>query len=360
MDNNLPYIYIFLSFLISFISIHFFIKQASYLKLIDHPDKRKVHKNSTPIIGGLGIIFTFFIIFLFSNIIGIKIISFSKFELFVLLSGSIIIILTGLIDDIKGISAFNKFLFQIIAASIVVIGIKNFQLVNWPLSDYFNSNIYNSILSIFYIVSILNAMNLIDGLDALAGGISIIITISFIFLSLLSGLAIEDIYILFILLGSLTGFIIYNKPPAKTFLGDSGSLFIGWIFSIISLMYAQKTSFSLSILIPIMSLGLPAFDVIFVMLKRFNNKHDYNLKVRFKNIFTPDNNHLHHLIISSGVSKKKTIFLLYFLAIITNCIAIYSYMKSVNLVYGIIIILLMIFTIRYLFLWLIKNRNINK
>tara|TARA_B110000263_G_scaffold224364_1_gene214721 strand:- start:235 stop:846 length:612 start_codon:yes stop_codon:yes gene_type:complete len=203
-------------------------------------------------------------------------------------------------------------------------------------------------------------MNLIDGLDALAGGISIIITISFIFLSLLSGLAIEDIYILFILLGSLTGFIIYNKPPAKTFLGDSGSLFIGWIFSIISLMYAQKTSFSLSILIPIMSLGLPAFDVIFVMLKRFNNKHDYNLKVRFKNIFTPDNNHLHHLIISSGVSKKKTIFLLYFLAIITNCIAIYSYMKSVNLVYGIIIILLMIFTIRYLFLWLIKNRNINK
>ena len=95
----------------------------------------------------------------------------------------------------------------------------------------------------------------------------------------------------------LTAFIFYNKPPAKTFLGDSGSLFIGWLFAMISLTYATKTAFSLSILIPIMALGMPSFDVIFVMLKRFNSRHNYKMKDRIKSIFVPDNNHLHHLIV---------------------------------------------------------------
>tara|TARA_B110000196_G_C20974550_1_gene580383 strand:- start:80 stop:883 length:804 start_codon:yes stop_codon:yes gene_type:complete len=265
--------------------------------------------------------------------------------------------MTGLIDDIKGLSAANKFLFQIIAAIIIVLGISDFQLVDWPFSQYFESNIYNSLLTIFYIVSILNAINLIDGLDALAGGVSIIIIITFIVLCLLSGIAINELYILFILLGSLAAFLVYNKPPAKTFLGDSGSLFIGWLFAIISLSYAQKTAFSLSILIPIMALGIPSFDVIFVMLKRFSDKHNYKVKDRFKSILIPDNNHLHHLIVLSGVSKRKAILLLYFLTFLTSMIALYSYLKNINLSYGIIFILLLIFIVRYLFLWKIKNRS---
>ena len=101
---------------------------------------------------------------------------------------------------------------------------------------------------------------------------------TFIGLSILSGMKILEIYPLIILVGSLLGFLLHNKPPAKTFLGDTGSLFLGWFFAIYSLIYAQKTTFSLSILIPIMVLGLPAFDVVFVMLKRFNNRHNYKLK----------------------------------------------------------------------------------
>ncbi len=351
------YILFFSSFLISLISIYILIKNAQKINLVDHPDYRKVHNTSTPQVGGLGIVITFIVIALSSIIIDFKILDISLFELYIFIISSSIIFLTGLIDDFKGISASNKFLFQIIAALILVIGFQDFQSVEWPFSNYFNSNIYNSILSIFYIVSILNAINLIDGLDGLAGGVSIIITIFFIILSLLSGLIISDIYILFILLGSLFAFIIFNKPPAKTFLGDTGSLFIGWLFGFISLMYAQKTSFSLAILIPIMALGLPSFDVIFVMLKRFNNKHNYRLKDKLKSIFNPDNNHLHHLMISSGISKRMAIVLLYVLTIITNFIALVSYMQNVNLVYGIVIVLLLIFIVRYIFLWKISRKG---
>ena len=103
----------------------------------------------------------------------------------------------------------------------------------------------------FYIISILNAINLIDGLDGLAGGVSVIITMTFIGLSILSGMKILEIYPLIILVGSLLGFLLHNKPPAKTFLGDTGSLFLGWFFAIYSLIYAQKTTFSLSISIPV-------------------------------------------------------------------------------------------------------------
>jgi len=263
--------------------------------------------------------------------------------------------LTGLIDDYKGISAYNKFLFQIMAATILVLGFNDFQLINWPFFYIFESNLLNSCLTIFYIISILNAINLIDGLDGLAGGVSIIISIFFIVLSLLSGIQITEMYVLFSLLGSLCAFMIYNKPPAKTFLGDTGSLFIGWILAIVSLFYAQKTSLSLSILLPIMALGLPSFDVIFVMLKRFNNKHDYKLKERLKSIISPDNNHLHHLTVTAGFSKRRTIIFLYLITILTNFIAIYSYLKGVNLLYGIIIILLLIFGVRFIFLWKINK-----
>ena len=357
MNDFLHYILFASSFLISLILFKTLIKNAFKLKLIDNPNHRKIHKVSTPIVGGLGIVINFLIIILLSFYYNFSFINISSFEFLILFLSTTMIVLTGLIDDYRGISAYNKFLFQIIASTILVLGFKNFQLIDWPFFYRFELSFLNSFLSIFYIVSILNAINLIDGLDGLAGGVTIIISIFFILLSLLSGIQIVEMYVLFVLTGSLFAFMIYNKPPAKTFLGDTGSLFIGWVLGIVSLFYAQKTSLSLSILLPIMALGLPSFDVIFVMIKRFNNKHNNVMKDRFKSIVSPDNNHLHHLILNAGYSKKTSIIFLYILTIITNLIAIYSYLKGVNFIYGIIIILVMIFCIRFIFLWKINQKG---
>jgi len=159
------YILFFCSFLVTFISIYFLIKNANKLNLVDHPNNRKIHKISTPQVGGLGIVISFSLIFLVSFIINFKIIDISLFESCVLVLSSLIIIMTGFIDDTKGITAFNKFLFQVTASIILVLGVKDLQFIDWPFSIYFDSIFYNSVLSIFYIVSILNAINLIDGLD---------------------------------------------------------------------------------------------------------------------------------------------------------------------------------------------------
>ena len=351
-------IYFLASMFISFFFIKILIKYSKSLHLIDTPNYRKFHERETPLVGGLGIILTLFIIFFVSWIFKWHLIYLPLNEIILIIIGSIIIILTGLIDDLKGLSSRDKFLFQLIASIILIVGIPKFQQIEWPFYDYFNYNIYvSSILSILYIISILNAINLIDGLDGLAGGVSIIITITFIGLSLLSGSIIYEIYPLIILVGCLFGFMIHNKPPASTFLGDTGSLFLGWFFAIYSLVYAQKTSFSLSILIPIMILGLPAFDVIFVMLKRFSNRHNYKIKDRLYSVFKADNNHLHHIIVSSGISNKKTLIILYTLNVIISIIALFSYFKrdNIDLIYSTIFILIIIFIVRFMFSLKMKN-----
>ncbi len=357
VDNKLLF-YLLVSFLSTYMIIKFLIKYSKPLNLIDQPNYRKFHNDDTPLVGGLGIIISFFLIFFLSWLFSWHLIYLPLNEIILILIGSLIIILTGLIDDLKGLIPRDKFLFQFIAALILVVGIPKFQSIQWPLYDVFNYNIYiSSFITIFYIIGILNAINLIDGLDGLAGGVSIIITITFIGLSLLSGLQLKEMYPLIILIGSLLGFIIHNRPPANTFLGDTGSLFLGWFFAVFSLIYAQKTTFSLSILIPIMILGLPAFDVIFVMLKRFNDRHDYKIKNRLKSIFKADNNHLHHIIVLSGISKGKALIILYFLNVLISIIALFSYFKrdNIDLIYSVIFILVIIFTIRFLFSLRMKN-----
>lgn len=350
------YIYFFTALIISYLSIRYLISIAHKIGLLDHPEKRKIHNNSIPIVGGLGIVITFFIIMSFSWYFEYHLLYIELNKIYILILGTLIICLTGLIDDIKNIKARDKFLFQLIASSIVVVGINNFQNINWPLSSLFDSIYYNSFLSILYIVSILNAINLIDGLDGLAGGISIIISVTFLILSILSGVYIYELYLLVILIGSLFGFMLLNKPPAKTFLGDTGSLFLGWIFAINSLLYSQISSFSLSILIPIMVLGVPAFDVIFVMFKRFSNRHNYNFRSRFSNMFKPDNNHLHHMLLSSGISKIQAVLFLYFLTFIACTIALVVFFnnENTNLIYGIIFILFEVFIVR--FILAVKNK----
>ena len=350
--------YFFISLFTCFYLIKILIRHSKTLRLIDTPNYRKFHDTETPIVGGLGIILTFFIIFFISWIFKLHLIYLPLNEIIFILLASIIIILTGLVDDLKGLSPKDKFLFQIIASVIIVIAVPKFQNIQWPFNHYFDYNIYIiSALSVFYIISILNAINLIDGLDGLAGGVSVIITMTFIGLSILSGMKILEIYPLIILVGSLLGFLLHNKPPAKTFLGDTGSLFLGWFFAIYSLIYAQKTTFSLSILIPIMVLGLPAFDVVFVMLKRFNNRHNYKLKDKIYSIFKPDNNHLHHILVSSGISKQRTLIILYLLSTMISAIALFSYFKreNIHLLYSVIFILFIIFIIRFLFSMRTKN-----
>ena len=345
-----------LSFLINFVFTKILIKYSSNLKLIDFPSERKMHLSSMPVVGGLSICITVLIFFMYFFFTGFLNDLFNIFEISSLVLSSSIIIITGLVDDRFGIGPFNKFLFQLISAAIFLIGL---DINHSFLFNFLNNYILHFLVNIFFIVGIINAFNLLDGLDGLAGGVSLIIALTFIALNLLSGSSNVEIYSFVIIIGCLFSFLIFNKSPAKTFLGDTGSLFLGWYFAINSIYFAERTALSLSILLPFMILGLPAFDVLFVMIKRFVKRHHYKVPfvLRLKSVFMPDNNHLHHLLIRGGISKAKTIIVLYLITIISSVVGIFFWINQdkVSFIYGIIFILVLIFIIRLYFEMKIKS-----
>ena len=348
MEGNLSiFVFTFLfGFLFNFIITKIFIYYSYTLGLIDYPNQRKMHTDSMPVVGGLSIFVTVFSASLILHYLGIPQIYFSIQEIVILYLSSLVIVVTGLVDDIKGLGPFNKFLFQIIASLLFLVGFD----LHFESLFGFDYTYIDFIINIFFIVGIINAFNLIDGLDGLAGGVSLIICLTLSILYYLSGSELYALFYFILISGCLSSFLIFNITPAKTFLGDTGSLFLGWAFAVSSVYYFDKVSISLSILLPFMIMGLPAFDVIFVMLSRFTKRHKYNIPIsnRVKLMFKPDNTHLHHLFIRGGMSKFKTVILLYFITCIgcLACLVSWFNREQVNFLYGIIFVLLFVFLLR--------------
>ena len=267
---------------------------------IDIPkDNRRMHKKPTPRIGGLAIIFGFTVATLcFSQ---------PSRQLYGTLAGAAIIAVMGVIDDCKNLPAKLKFVIQIIAALVVVFAgdIKidvftnpNFLSDNpyWVLPEWLSVT-----LTVIWIVFITNAVNFIDGLDGLAAGVSAIMSISLVFISIRVGeysIAILGIA----LMGSCFGFLPFNFNPAKIFMGDTGSTFLGFMLATLSIQGVFKSYAVISFAVPLLILGLPLFDALFAMIRRI---------LRGQSPMTADRGHLHHRLVDMGFSQKQTVFILY-------------------------------------------------
>ena len=267
---------------------------------IDIPkDNRRMHKKPTPRIGGLAIIFGFTVATLcFAQ---------PSRQLYGTLAGAAIIAVMGVIDDCKNLPAKLKFVIQIIAALVVVFAgdIKidvftnpNFLSDNpyWVLPDWLSVT-----LTVIWIVFITNAVNFIDGLDGLAAGVSAIMSISLVFISIRVGeysIAILGIA----LMGSCFGFLPFNFNPAKIFMGDTGSTFLGFMLATLSIQGVFKSYAVISFAVPLLILGLPLFDALFAMIRRI---------LRGQSPMTADRGHLHHRLVDMGFSQKQTVFILY-------------------------------------------------
>ena len=267
---------------------------------IDIPkDNRRMHKKPTPRIGGLAIIFGFTVATLcFAQ---------PSRQLYGTLAGAAIIAVMGVIDDCKNLPAKLKFVIQIIAALVVVFAgdIKidvftnpNFLSDNpyWVLPEWLSVT-----LTVIWIVFITNAVNFIDGLDGLAAGVSAIMSISLVFISIRVGeysIAILGIA----LIGSCFGFLPFNFNPAKIFMGDTGSTFLGFMLATLSIQGVFKSYAVISFAVPLLILGLPLFDALFAMIRRI---------LRGQSPMTADRGHLHHRLVDMGFSQKQTVFILY-------------------------------------------------
>lgn len=319
---------VLVTFAVSLILIPIAKKIANHVGAMDIPNERKVHKQPMPRLGGLAIFGAFLLGYVLYGDITSQMLS--------ILIGTFIIFLIGVFDDINPIRAKYKFLVQIVAALIVVIygQIYFTEITFLGMHMTFPLPIAYA-LSTFFIVAISNAINLIDGLDGLAGGVSSIyfLTISIIAIvfNRLGGL---DIILSLIMLGSTLGFLVFNFPPAKIFMGDSGSLFLGFMIAIISLL-GYKVATLTSLVIPMTVLAIPIFDTLLAILRRL---------LKGESIGTPDKEHFHHQLLKMKFTTRTSIIIIYLINIMFSVISILYTLgetKVTVIIYSILLVILL-------------------
>lgn len=271
-------------------------KWAVDLGLLDVPGDRKIHTVAMPRLGGIAI----FTAALFSLLLFVE---FSR-PILGILAGAVIVFISGVIDDLYGLSPKNKFTGQILAC-LVTMFTGNLYLTNLGnllgQGDIILSPWLAVPFTLFAVVGMVNAVNMMDGLDGLAGGIAIISLGAFLFLALNEG-NIHCIALCSALLGSVLGFLKYNTHPAIIFMGDAGSLTLGFFLGFIAILLTQSPHASISPMMPVIILGLPIIDTLWVMSKRI---------FYGKNPFTPDRTHVHHLFLDLGFNHRSTVGIIY-------------------------------------------------
>lgn len=232
--------------------------------------------------------------------------------------GILVLGITCYIDDVKGIPSLVKLAAQIIAAIIVVmsgIRIENFTL---PFTDnkIIINEVFSYILTIGWIVGITNAINLIDGLDGLSSGVCLISCLSLLIIFSLNGSPILAVVLITALAGAIVGFLPFNFSPAKTFIGDTGSNFMGFSLSIISILGVAKTYTAIVLIAPIIVLALPIFDTLFAIVRRIAKGKS------IKAVLKPDKGHLHHRLMQKGYTQKQAVLIMYGITAILGMFAI--------------------------------------
>ena len=276
---------------------------------IDVPkDGRRMHKVPIPRMGGLAIFLGFIIsVLLFCPLTD---------QLKGILLGSVIIVVMGIIDDITPLRAGLKFVVQILAALIPVYYGVQITCISNPniFSDvpYWNFGWLSIPITVLWIVGLTNAVNLIDGLDGLAIGVSTISALTMLAIAILVSDA-QVAVLMAALVGACIGFMPYNMNPAKIFMGDTGSTFLGFILACTSILGLFKFYAVISFVVPFLILGLPIFDTMFAIIRRVSHG---------QNPMSPDRSHVHHRLIDMGLSQKQAVAVLYVISAILGMSAV--------------------------------------
>lgn len=293
MFNDIYILFIILAFTASFIAVPLSIKLAFAVGAVDRPDPRKVHARTMPRLGGAGIFAAFMAGILFMPDLA------EPFK--GIIYGGIIIFLVGILDDMFQLSAWIKLAGQVAAASLAVYCGITVHFVTNPFDGLLNLGILSIPVTLLWIIGITNAINLIDGLDGLAGGVSLIAAVSLGTIALLKG-NMPVFYLSFLLVAAILGFLPYNFHPARTFMGDGGSNFLGFVLACLAVTGTAKGATALSLFLPIVVLGIPIFDTCFAIIRRVNKGTP---------IFKPDKDHLHHRLMALGLSHRKCVLVIY-------------------------------------------------
>lgn len=315
MSNQ--YVMFFVALAISAALTPYVIKLAVKIGAIDIPkDSRRVHKTPVPLIGGLAIYVSFTLTVLaYMSIKGFP--DGSEKRILGLLLGGTFITVFGFIDDIRPLNPKIKLLLQMTGAII---------LVSFGITIKFVTNPFNRLTgiadigflsvpaTIFWIVGVTNAFNLIDGLDGLAAGVAGISCITLFIISVLNGRS-NAALLTAVLAGSAIGFLPYNFNPAKIFMGDTGAQFLGFILAAISIEGAIKSAAAIAITVPVLALGLPIYDTLMAIVRRSLNRQP---------VMQGDREHIHHKLLDLGLSQKQAVLVMYIISGILGLSAIFA------------------------------------
>lgn len=307
-----------LAFLITAVTIPYIKVLALRLGAVDNPGGRRVHKKPTPRMGGLAIAASFFLVLAFfvlafpdfltlrgADLMGLN----TKFLGLVL--GSLTILAVGAYDDIKGMNPATKFALQLAAIAIVMLsGIRVDTLGNPAGDSLINLGDFGYLVVPIWLLFMTNSVNWFDGVDGLSGGLSVIALIVIGILSLQPEINQSEIaFLSFILAGSALGFMPYNWHPAKIFLGDSGSMFLGFTIGVLAIISGAKLATAALVL------GLPLIDAVWVIVRRLANR---------KPVWLADDMHLHHRFLRAGITPPMIAIINYLIAITLGIIALES------------------------------------
>ena len=314
-----------LAFITAFVVTPHTMRLAKKVGAIDIPNDRRVNKKPMPRLGGLAVIagFVVSIIYLFitTSIEG-KLNLFGEENYYLKMIGfflgTLILGLVCYVDDVKGVPSWVKLTAQIIASIIVVACGVKIENISIPFTEgkIIMGDIFSYILTVCWIVGITNAINLIDGLDGLSSGVTLISCLSLLMVFALNGSPLIAIVLITALAGALVGFLPFNFSPAKTFIGDTGSNFMGFALAIISILGVAKTYTALVLIAPIIILAMPIFDTLFAIFRRLIKGKS------IKAVFKPDKGHLHHKLMAKGYTQKQAVLIMYGITAILGMFAV--------------------------------------
>jgi UDP-GlcNAc:undecaprenyl-phosphate/decaprenyl-phosphate GlcNAc-1-phosphate transferase len=305
MFNYLDLGIAFIIALLSSLVLTYPIKKLAFMVgAVDFPNERKIHKKVTPRLGGLAIFL--------GSFLGVLYLHPQDQYLLEIICGAIVIVITGALDDRFTLRPIAKLTGQLIATSFLVSGGLIIEKVTLPFIGQVELGFLSVLVTVLWVVGITNAINLIDGLDGLATGVSTIALIS-LFIMALIDTRILAAYFCIVLIGANLGFLYHNFYPAKIYMGDTGSNFLGYMIAVISILGLFKNIALFSFIIPVIVLAVPIFDTLFAILRRSLNK---------QNIMKADNKHIHYQLLSAGFSHRRSVLILYGISAIFGALAI--------------------------------------
>lgn len=289
--------------LISYLMVPQVKRLAFSLGAVDKPNKRRINVKPIPSLGGiaiyLGVLFALISTGFGSEFLGIIV-------------GGTLIVSLGILDDLYELSAIVKLLGQIVAGLVLIGFDARIEFISNPFGGIYYLGLLGVPITLIWIVGVMNTINLIDGMDGLAGGVTVIAAATLAIFAYQKGQVLTIILALSVI-GATLGFLKYNFNPAEIFMGDTGSMFLGFMLGSISIIGTLKSVTAITLLIPLLALGVPIFDTLFAILRR---------KLSGQPIFKADKGHLHHKLLELGLSQVQAVTIIYLVSIFLGMVAI--------------------------------------